>query len=242
MPYLPNLSSSNEELHKKSTSVLMDELRRSSLLDISYVIIHLGSHGGDGIDRGVKQLISACKYALENYDNTNINNYNNNKNKNKARTSNLNPVSILLENSTGKKNSIGSKFDELAEIFDKLKSSVDLRSHSLGICLDTCHAFAAGYDLRTKDKVDETFDILNDQIGLENIKVLHLNDSKGAFNSNRDLHEHIGLGKIGLDGFKSILNKNIINKIPMIMETPVDSRRDDCGNLKVIQSIIGKNN
>jgi deoxyribonuclease IV len=231
MPYLPNLASSNEQLYKRSISVLMEEIRRCKLLEISYVIIHLGTHGGDGNDQGIKQLINACKFALENY---------NDKDKNKI--SNLKKsVTILLENNAGKKNSIGSKFDELAIILDKLKSSVDMRSDSFGICLDTCHAFASGYDLRTDDTVHETFDILNDQIGLKNIKVLHLNDSKGDLNSKRDLHEHIGLGKIGIDGFKSILNNKAINKVPMIMETPVDSRRDDLGNLKVVQSIIGNN-
>jgi len=231
MPYLPNLASSNEQLYKRSTSVLMEEIRRCTLLEISYVIVHLGTHGGDGNDQGIKQLINACKFALENY---------NDKNKNKI--SNLkNSVTILLENNAGKKNSIGSKFDELAIILDKLKSSVGIRSGSFGICLDTCHAFASGYDLRTDDTVHETLDILNDQIGLKNIKVLHLNDSKGDLNSKRDLHEHIGLGKIGIDGFKSILNNKAINKVPMIMETPVDSRRDDLGNLKVVQSIIDNN-
>jgi deoxyribonuclease-4 len=234
MPYLPNLASSNEQLHKRSTSVLMEEIRRCALLHISYVIIHLGTHRGDGNDQGIKQLINSCKFALENYDDKN-------KNKNKISDSKKS-VTILLENNTGKKNSIGSKFDELALILDKLKSSVDMRSNSFGICLDTCHAFVAGYDLRTNDKVHETFDILKDQIELKNIKVLHLNDSKGDLNSNRDVHEHIGLGKIGIDGFKSILNSKTINKVPMIMETPVDSRRDDSGNLKVVHSILGNNN
>jgi deoxyribonuclease IV len=237
MPYLPNLATSNEQLHKRSTSILMEEIRRCALLHISYVILHLGTHGGDGNDQGIKQLVNACKFALENYDDKTKD-----KDKDKDKISDFKAVTILLENNTGKKNAIGSNFDELAIILDKLKSAVDMRSHSFGICLDTCHAFAAGYDLRTKDKVNETFDTLNDQIGLKNIKVLHLNDSKGDLNSNRDLHEHIGLGKIGIDGFKSILNYRIINKVPMIMETPVDSRRDDSGNLKVIQDILDNNN
>jgi deoxyribonuclease IV len=233
MPYLPNLASSDEQLHKRSTSILMEEIRRCALLHISYVILHLGTHGGDGNDQGIKQLINACKFALENYDD---------KDKDKDKISDFKAVTILLENNTGKKNAIGSNFDELAIILDKLRSSVNIRSHSFGICLDTCHAFAAGYDLRTKNKVNETFDILNNQIGLKNIKVLHLNDSKGDLNSNRDLHEHIGLGKIGIDGFKSILNYRILNKVPMIMETPIDSRRDDSGNLKVIQDLLDNNN
>ena len=248
IPYLPNLASSNEQLHKRSTSVIMEEIRRCASLRISYVILHLGTHGGDGNDRGIKQLVNACKFAIKNYDKTDLNNNNNykknnNKIKNKSKPSDLKKsVTIILENNTGKKNSIGSKSDELAIILDKLRSSIDLRTHSFGICLDTCHAFAAGYDLRTNDKVHETFDILNDQVGLKNIKVLHLNDSKGDLNLKRDLHEHIGLGKIGIDGFKSILNNKAINKVPMIMETPVDSRRDDLGNLKVVQSILGNNN
>jgi len=245
MPYLPNFASSNKELHKKSTSVLMEEIARCASLHISYLVLHLGTHGGDGNETGIQQLVNACKFAIENYNKTDLQ-FKNDKKKKDNTTDNksddnqtkLNSVTVLLENNTGKKNSIGSRFEELAIILDKLKSAVDMRSHSFGICLDTCHAFASGYDLRTNDKVYETFDIFNDQVGLKNLKLLHLNDSKGDFNSNRDLHEHIGLGKIGLDGFKSILNHNSINKVPMIMETPIDSKRDDFGNLKVVKSLI----
>lgn len=248
MPYLPNFASSNKELHKRSTSVLMEEIARCTSLDISYLILHLGTHGGDGNEQGIQQLVNACKFAIENYDKKDSNGRNDKKSKNKEKESNnddhkskLNSVTVLLENNTGKKNSIGSKFDELAIILDKLKSTVDTRSHSFGICLDTCHAFASGYDLRTNEKVYETFDIFNDQVGLKNLKVLHLNDSKGDFKSNRDLHEHIGLGEIGLEGFRSILNHNSLSKLPMIMETPIDSKRDDVGNLKVVKSLIKDN-
>jgi deoxyribonuclease IV len=241
MPYLPNLASSNERLHKRSTSVLTEEIERCELLQISYIILHLGTHGGSDGNQGIKQLVNACKFAIENYHETNLKNNNSKKIKNK--TSSLKKsVGIILENNTGKKNSIGSQFDELAIILDKVKSSVDMRSTSVGICLDTCHAFVAGYDLRTQDKVYETLDILNDQVGLKNVKVLHLNDSKGNLNSNHDLHEHIGLGKIGIDGFKSILNDKRINKVPIIMETPIDRRRNHLGNLKVVKDIVGNNN
>ena len=103
-------------------------------------------------------MVNACKFAIKNYDKTDLNNNNNykknnNKIKNKSKPSDLKKsVTIILENNTGKKNSIGSKSDELAIILDKLRFSIDLRTHSFGICLDTCHAFAAGYDLRTNDK------------------------------------------------------------------------------------------
>jgi deoxyribonuclease IV len=146
-------------------------------------------------------------------------------------------VMIILENSAGGRNSIGSKFDELGLILDKLKSSSS-RSNSFGICLDTCHAFAAGYDLRTKEGVNETLDEFRSKIGLSNLKVIHLNDSKEDLNSNRDRHEHIGLGKIGKEGSREFLRHNAVRKLPIIMETPIDSRRDGPGNLKVVLDLL----
>jgi deoxyribonuclease-4 len=143
-----------------------------------------------------------------------------------------------LENSAGGKISIASKFDELALIFDKLKSSTD--RGSFGICLDTCHVFAAGYDLRTDDVVDDTLDKFNSEVGLKNLKVIHLNDSKDNLNSNRDRHEHIGLGKIGKKGLRALLKHEAVSKLPIIMETPIDGRRKDADNMKVVLDMLDK--
>jgi deoxyribonuclease IV len=244
MPYLPNLSP-NGRLHKKSTSILVEELRRSSLFGIPYVIIHLGSHGGKGSENGMDQLIKACNFAFEKYyKSSSASTVAKNKKKSES-TKKGRSVTILLENSAGEKNSIGSKFDELGLILDKLMSSPSPNSSngsSYGICLDTCHAFAAGYDLRTKESISETLDKFKSKIGLRNLKVIHLNDSKDKLNSNRDRHEHIGIGKIGNKGFKELLNHNAIRKIPFIMETPIDRRRNDADNLKVVLSLLDNNN
>jgi deoxyribonuclease IV len=234
MPYLPNVSSPSGRLHKKSTNILMEELRRSSILGIPNLILHLGSHGGKGSDSGINQVIKACNNALENYYRLSYS----------SSSSSVTAVTIILENSAGEKNSIGSKFDELGLILDKLNSSSlssVSKGSSLGICFDTCHAFAAGYDLRTTDAVNETLDNFNREVGLKYLKVIHLNDSKDKLNSNRDRHEHIGLGKIGKEGFRALLDHKSVKKLPIIMETPIDSKRDNPDNLKVVLDLLDNN-
>ena len=249
MPYLPNLSSPSSRLHKKSTDTLIEELRRSSILGIPYVILHLGSHGGKGNDNGIDQLVKACNIAFKNYYRSSSSSVTtvakNNEEKGKGGSIKQGrSVSIILENSAGEKNSIGSKFEELGLILDKLRSS-SLSSvnkgSSLGICFDTCHAFAAGYDLRTENAVNETLDNFNREVGLKYLKVIHLNDSNDKLNSNRDRHEHIGLGKIGKEGFRALLHHKSVKKLPIIMETPIDSKRDNSDNLKVVLDLLDNN-
>ena len=235
MPYLPNLSSSDSILHKKSTDTLVDELIRSSILGIHYLILHLGSHGGKGKGNGINQLMKACNFAFDNYHKLSSSATEKKKNNNNR---DKDSVTIILENSAGEKNSIASKFDELALIFDKLKSSTD--RGSFGICLDTCHVFAAGYDLRTDDVVDDTLDKFNSEVGLKNLKVIHLNDSKDKLNSNRDRHEHIGLGKIGKKGLRALLKHKAVSRLPIIMETPIDGRRKDADNMRVVLDMLYK--
>jgi deoxyribonuclease-4 len=106
----------------------------------------------------------------------------------------------------------------------------------IGICFDTSHAFAAGYDLRTEENIESTVQKIDDLMGFEKLKVVHLNDSKGDFNSRIDRHEHIGLGKIGEEGFRNILASKL-GTVPLIMETPKDSRRDDVGNLEKVKEL-----
>jgi deoxyribonuclease IV len=149
-----------------------------------------------------------------------------------ALTQAKNDVVILLENSAGARNSMGSSFSEIAAILDSLHD----KSH-LGICLDTCHLFAAGYDLRTDSAIEETLGQFQDCIDLERLMLIHLNDSLGSLGSHLDRHEHIGLGQIGESGFRAILSHPIVLQRPMILETPQDSRRDDLGNLSVVRSL-----
>jgi deoxyribonuclease-4 len=238
MPYLPNLSSSDSKLHKKSTDTLVDELSRSSILGIHYLILHLGSHGGKGKANGINQLMKACNFAFDNYYKLSSSAITEKKKSDNNGNCAKDSITLILENSAGEKKSIASKFDELALILDKLKSSMN--RGSFGICLDTCHVFAAGYDLRTDDVVDDTLDKFNSEVGLENLKVIHLNDSKDELNSNRDRHEHIGMGKIGKKGLRALLNHKAASKLPIIMETPVDGRRKDADNMKVVLDMLDK--
>lgn len=211
MPYLPNLSSSNKDLYKKSLNTFVNEVKRCGMLGVPYLVIHLGSHLGAGTEVGIKNLVNACNTAA-------------------AKASN--DVTILLENTAGQKNSVGSKFEEIRQILDRLEAR-----KRFGVCFDTCHAFAAGYDLRSKDRVEDAIAEFDKNVGMKELRVVHLNDSKYDLNCNRDRHEHIGLGYIGEKGFKAILAQKEFKNLPLILETPIDDRRDDVGNLKKVKEL-----
>ncbi len=200
MPYLPNLSSPEPPVYEKSIKAMIREVKRCDQIGIPFLVTHLGSHKGTGAEKGIKRLTSALIEVAE-------------KTKN---------VTILLENTAGQKNSVGSNFSELSEIFSSLKPA-----DRFGICIDTCHAFAAGYDLKHEKNVKSTFDEFDKEIGMKHIKILHLNDSKGELGSNLDRHEHIGMGHIGSTGLGKVIKLMNKNKTPMILETPIDERRSD---------------
>lgn len=210
MPYLPNLASPNPATHAKSVDVLVKEVERCGKLGVPYLVAHLGSHMGEGEQKGIKQLVAAFTKAA----------------------SVKNDVTILLENTAGQKNSVGSEFGQWAEIFSQLKPR-----DRFGVCLDTCHAFAYGYDLRTEKDVAETFKRFDEAVGFENLKILHLNDSKGEMCSNLDRHEHVGLGKIGEKGMAAVVRLANRKKVPIILETPIDNVRDDFANLKKVREM-----
>jgi deoxyribonuclease IV len=212
MPYLPNLSGPDGEFYQKSVQTLTEEMHRCKALEIPYLVIHLGSHMGRGSECGVNQLVKAITSACSKYGTG---------------------LTVLLENSAGQKNSIGSTFEELRLILDRLDNSKEF-----GVCIDTCHLFASGYDLRSDAEVEITFKKFKDIIGLKQLKIVHLNDSKGRLGSNLDRHEHIGLGMIGIKGIAAFLNIREIRGLPVIMETPVDKRRGDEENLKVVLDIV----
>ena len=210
MPYLPNLSSPDKEGYDKSIKTMIKEVERCNTLGIPFLVTHLGSHRGTGEKKGIERLVDALnKFAETKAD-----------------------VTILLENTAGQKNSVGSEFKQWAEIFSKCK-----QKNRFGVCFDTCHAFAAGYDLRKKQDVQKTLKEFDELIGFENLKILHLNDSKGMLNENRDRHEHIGLGQIGEEGMSEIISIMNKKKIPMILETPIDDKRDDFGNIEKVKSL-----
>ncbi|MEK0336228.1 MAG: deoxyribonuclease IV [Nitrosopumilus sp.] len=206
MPYLPNLATPKEDGFDLSVKILICEIERCAQLGIPYLVTHLGSHLGTGDEAGIKKLVEGLTKAGQT----------------------KNDVMILLENTAGQKNSVGSKFKQLGEIFNQLKPT-----KKFGICFDTCHAFVSGYDLRTVEKVKETFDEFEKYVGIKNLKILHLNDARGEIGCNLDRHYHLGLGGIGEKGIAAVVKFANKKKIPIILETPIDDDRDDFENIKI---------
>jgi len=217
MPYLPNLSAPNGELYKKSIDSLISELHRCFQLEIPNLVVHLGSHLGSGPQNGIDQLVNSVNTATDH---------------SKSSGRKNGKVTFLLENSAGQKNSIGSKLEDMRSILDKISSK------NVGICMDTCHAFAAGYDLRSEKKNDDFVDKFDSVIGLEKLRLIHLNDSEKEIGSHIDRHEHIGLGKIGIKGMSAILKNRKWKGKPIIMETKEDSVRNNLDNLRVALELV----
>lgn len=192
--YLINLASPDPEMRAKSFDNLVDDLKRCHLLGISLYNFHPGSTVGK----------CSVKSALENIA----------ESINRAHT--LVPdVIVVLETMAGQGNVVGSKFEELRDIIAK----IDDKSR-IGVCIDTCHIFSAGYDIRSKKSFDKTMEKFESIIGFKYLKGVHLNDSKTAFNEGKDRHENIGKGKIGLNAFRYIMNDSRFDNIPMVLETP----------------------
>ena len=140
---------------------------------------------------------------------------------------------LLLENTAGTRNSMGSSFEDIQYILEHLANS-----RGVGICFDTAHAFAAGYDFRTRQQVKRLIEHFDAIIGFEKIQLVHLNDSLGSLGSRKDRHEHIGLGQIGEEGFRQILHSPF-RRFPCILETPVNAQRSDIDNLRKVQELAG---
>jgi deoxyribonuclease-4 len=209
-PYLLNLASPRDDVYSKSVALLKDELRRASELGVPYVVTHLGSHLGYGKMRGFRRIVEAVNDCFSSVEND---------------------VFLLLENTAGTKNSMGSSFEDIEYILSRIEVG-----ERVGVCFDTSHAFASGYDLVSRGAVQHTLERFDEVIGLDKLRLVHLNDSKGALGSRVDRHEHIGLGKIGEDGFRNIL-QSPLGQLPLILETPVDGRRTDMGNLEKVRDL-----
>lgn len=204
-PYYINFASSKPRIKLGSANIVREELERGSLLGAKYVMTHLGSAKESGASEGIKMTIEGIKKALTGY---------------------YGKTKLLLENSAGSGNTIGSNFSDLAQILKALKKYKALA----GICLDTQHAFASGYNW-TNDFPD-ALKRIDKEIGLAKIKLLHANDSKLEFNARKDRHEHIGKGTIGLKGFKNILSLAKEKNLDMLLETEHPEVADDIKILK----------
>ena len=208
IPYLCNPSSANDEVYKKSRVMLIQNARISKMLNIP-LVIHMGSHLGKGFSYSFERLTALLGSVI---DETN--------------------TEILLENSAGYNNSVGSKLSELAAVISSLGSS------HIGVCLDTAHAFAAGYNIATIEGIDSFVKEIDSTIGINSIKLFHLNDSKYELNSGLDRHWHIGKGYIGTKGFTNLLSHKYFSKGSFIMETPVNEEGSEIQNMNAALNIF----
>ncbi|MGI0141934.1 MAG: deoxyribonuclease IV [Candidatus Micrarchaeales archaeon] len=205
MPYLPNLASPNKEIYRKSTETLLANMERCNQLAIKYLVVHLGSTMGESRDAALGRIADAINSTIDILDGM-----------------------LLLEDQAGQKNTVGSKIEELVELHDAIAHK------KVGYCIDTCHAFAVGYNLRDEAVVDE----MDRVMGWEKVHVIHANDSKFEIGMHKDRHENIGKGYIGKEGFRRFLNHKKIRGKPIIMETPTDRKSPDINEIELVRSLI----
>lgn len=213
--YLINIASPNPELNEKSYMALKEEMERCQVLKIPNLVMHPGSHVGTGEEIGMDKIAENLVRLFEELDNAQS-------------------VTLLLETTAGQGSNLGYTFEQIAYMIDKAGSH-----DKLGVCLDTCHIFAAGYPISDPKDYKKTIKQFDDTIGLDRLRIIHMNDSKKEFESKRDRHEHIGEGFIGLDAFANFVNDKRLENVPMILETPKgDELVEDIENLKRLRSLI----
>ncbi len=214
--YLINLASPDDGLYKKSADAMLDELERSEKLRLPFLVMHPGAHVGSGEEAGLNRIARAINGLFK-----------------KTRGYN---VKIALETTAGQKSNLGYTFEQLAALIEAVKDK-----KRVCVCYDTCHTFAAGYDLRTKKAYEATFAQFNAVVGLDRICAFHLNDSVNELGSRIDRHAHIGQGQIGEEGFRLLMNDERFATIPMVLETPKGpDMAEDVVNLKVLRALIKK--
>ena len=213
--YLINLASPDPALFRKSLSAFIGELERARFLGIPFVVLHPGFHMGDGERKAIPRIARALDRSLEQIGP---------------------PVEVLLENTAGQGSSVGHRFDQLASILDRIR-----QADRVGICVDTCHTFAAGYDICTADGYESTISEIRRLIGLDRIRVFHVNDSSRMLGSRVDRHAHIGKGFIGLGAFRCLVNDSRFAGIPKILETPKgEGMTYDRMNLATLRRLAGQ--
>ncbi|MEA2070590.1 MAG: deoxyribonuclease IV [Asgard group archaeon] len=214
MAYLCNLTSHEEEIWRKSIKLAIQELKRCECLKIPYLVIHPGSSKGKGKEYALKRILESISTIFESFHGK---------------------TKLIIENITNKRLSLGCSLEDIGEIINK-----SVYEDKLGFCLDTCHAFASGYDFRQEETINQIISITRNKIGVKKLVLIHSNDSKYDLATGRDQHEHIGLGKIGYQGFENILQRKLFRKIPFICETPVDGRRNDSENIHELKKLLIK--
>ncbi len=210
--YLINIASPGEEVRKKSLQALKTDYRRSVKIGADYLVFHPGSHTGSGIERGIKKIAAGINEVLAEIQGS---------------------TWLLLENVAGAGTQLGASFAELNSIINQLEEP-----ERVGVCLDTCHSYSAGYNLTREEGLDRLLaEFAEAGPGLDKLKILHINDSLYELGSNKDEHAHIGEGKIGREGFSLIVNRQEFQNLPLILETPWFDDREDDPDVDLIKSL-----
>lgn len=213
--YLINLASPNKDALTRSREAFLDEALRAQKLGVRNLIFHPGAHTGSGESEGLRVIAESLNWVRDKFDSMD--------------------VLFVLETTAGQGSVLGYSFEQLAKIIDMLNEP-----KGAGVCFDTCHSYAAGYELKSKKGYEETLDLFDDVIGLDRLKAAHLNDSKGKRGSHLDRHEQIGEGHIGEEGFRNIVNDKRLDHIPMVLETPAGDKRYAQELRKLRQMIKGR--
>jgi deoxyribonuclease-4 len=213
--YLINLASPDAALRRRSLDAFLDELERARFLDVPFLIIHPGSHMGAGERQGILWIAEGLDQALEKVGP---------------------PVKVLLENTAGQGTSIGYRFEHLAAILGLMR-----QAERVGVCIDTCHTFAAGYDIRTIGGYERTIDEIDRHIGLKRVCAIHVNDCRKELGSRVDRHTHIGQGFLGLGAFRLLVNDTRFADTPKILETPKgEDLKEDIMNLATLRRLVSR--
>jgi deoxyribonuclease-4 len=212
--YLINLASADCLIRERSIAGFRRELERAVALGADYLVTHPGSAKNSTAAQGIKSCIDSVRQA--------------------ANALRLDGLRILIENTAGQGSAIGRTFEEVAEIVAGTEKDLPM-----GVCVDTAHSFEAGYAIHTQAGLARTVRILDSTVGLTRVRVIHANDSKTAFGSHADRHEHIGKGQIGMEGFRRIVHHPKLRSIPFICETPIDRPGDDRRNLRMMRTLAG---
>jgi deoxyribonuclease-4 len=205
--YLVNLCTPKEGLREKSLASMQEEVDTASRLGIEYVNVHLGAHTGAGVEGGLANAVS----VLDDVDVPD-------------------DVTILVESDAGSGTKLGGEFWHLGQVCDESR-------HDLEVCVDTAHAWAAGYDLSTPEGVEETIEEFDSEVGLERLACFHLNDSKHGRGTNKDEHAHVGLGEIGEAGMRAVVNHPDLRDVPFVLETPTEDGKSFAWNVQRVREL-----
>ena len=216
--YLINLASCSEPLRLQSTAAFRGEIERALAIGADYLVAHPGNCKGYSVEQGIYAVIRSLAEAAQGLDATNH-------------------LTVLLENTAGAGAALGSRFEELGMM---RQFAAELTNLKIGFCIDTCHCLAAGYDVSSAAGLTQTVAELDRALGLENVRVIHANDSKATLGSHVDRHEHIGKGHIGEAGFRRILSHPKLRTKAFILETPVDEPGDELKNMAMLRQLCGK--